>query len=370
MAAGVLPEASTVQQPAPLGKKIVEKQAAPDPIEILLEKMTLPEKVGQLFFVCCPEENAVEDVSTYHLGGYIFFGRDFKDSNGNWLTQEQFQQTVQSYQEAAAIPLLIGADEEGGTVIRASRNPNLFPNGKCRSPQWIARNGGDFAGDARNKNSTLLTLGINVNLAPVCDVSTQPGTFIYDRTLGRDAAATAEYVKEVVSAMSTQGIGSVLKHFPGYGNNADTHTGIAVDDRSLEAFQTADFLPFQAGIEAGKEKTAVLVSHNIVKCMDAEMPASLSPNVHRILREELGFDGVVMTDDLAMDAVKSYVQNGTAAVAALQAGNDLLIVRDYRTQIPEVMQALEAGTLEEHAIDVACKRVLHWKQALGLLKER
>ena len=118
---------------------------------------------------------------------------------------------------------------------------------------------------------------------------------------------------------------------------------------------------------ASGDTAAVLVSHNIVECMDASLPASLSPAVHRILREDLGFDGVVMTDDLAMDAVSAYAQDGAVAVMALLAGNDLVLTTDYRTQIPKVLEAVENGTLEEAAIDTACRRVLLWKQALGLL---
>ena len=208
-----------------------------------------------------------------------------------------------------------------------------------------------------------------MNLAPVCDVSTDPSAFIYDRTLGQDAQATAAYVTSVVTAMRECGIGSVLKHFPGYGYNADTHTGIAVDNRPYEDFVNGDFLPFSAGFESGGDTTAVLVSHNIVQCMDADLPASLSPEVHRILREELGFDGVVMTDDLAMEAVSAYAADGAAAaVMALEAGNDLVLTTDYRNQIPKVLEAVENGTLDEAVIDTACRRVLRWKQALGLLE--
>lgn len=339
-----------------------------DPVEELLAGMTLEEKVGQLFFVRCPADRALEDISAYHLGGYLLFTRDFQDAAGNWLTAEVFQAKVASWQEAAAVPLLIGVDEEGGSVVRASRNPNLFPLGRCRSPQWIAshaRDHGDvFAEDAWEKNSTLRRFGINVNLAPVCDVSTDPHAFMYDRTLGKGAEETADYVDSVVTAMSDSGIGSVLKHFPGYGNNADTHTGVAVDGRPMEEFEASDFLPFRAGIAAGGDKTAVLVSHNIVACMDEALPASLSPAVHQILREELGFDGVVMTDDLAMAAVAAYAKDGAVAVMALEAGNDLIITTDYRTQIPKVVEAVREGRLDEATVDAACRRVLRWKSAL------
>ena len=373
------PEQAPEAPPAAEEPEVPEPEPTPEElaaaeIEDLLASLTLEQKVGQLFFVRCPDSGAAEDVSAYHLGGYVLFGRDFQDAAGAWLTREQFTAAVQSYQDAAAadtgIPLLIGSDEEGGTVTRASRNPNLFEK-PFSSPQKLAaqatEHGSIFSEDAWEKSSALLALGINVNLAPVADVSTDPADFIYDRALGQDAAATADYVAQVVSAMRESGIGSVLKHFPGYGSNADTHTGIALDQRSLETFRQSDFLPFAAGIEAGEGTTAVLVSHNIMAAVDPDLPASLSPAVHDLLREELGFTGVAMTDDLAMDAVAAYAQDGAVAVMALEAGNDLIITTDYRTQIPKVLEAVENGTLSMDTIDTACRRVLTWKQALGLL---
>ena len=356
--------------PAPAPPTAYEPSPAPvpeppvDPLEKFLDSMTLAEKVGQLFFVRCPAENAAEDVSTYHLGGYILFGRDTKDKTANELIQ-----AIQSYQDAAAVPLLIGVDEEGGTVVRVSSNPHLRSE-KFASPQRLYSLGGmeRVVADAREKDVLLDALGFNVNLAPVVDVSSNPNDFIYPRAFGQDAPATADYVSAVTAQMTADGMGSVLKHFPGYGNNEDTHTGIAVDERPYEDFVNSDFLPFSAGFKSGGAMTAVLVSHNIVECMDGELPASLSPNVHRILREELGFDGVVMTDDLAMEAVSAYAGDGAVAVMALEAGNDLVLTTDYRTQIPKVIGAVENGDLDASVIDTACLRVLRWKQALGLLE--
>ncbi|WP_300638909.1 glycoside hydrolase family 3 protein [uncultured Oscillibacter sp.] len=344
----------------------------------LLEDMTLEEKTGQLFFVRCPAENALEDVTTYHLGGYLLFGRDTQDKTANDLIQ-----TIASWQTQAAeydtgIPLLIGVDEEGGTVVRVSSNPKLRSR-KFSSPGKLWKEGLDaLLRETREKSILLKSLGFNVNLAPVADVSTNSGDFIYDRTTGMDAEETADYTARVTEAQSFYGLGSVLKHFPGYGNNKDTHTGVAVDERSMETFLEQDFLPFQAGIaveetvwpsgELRRLRPAVLVSHNIVNCMDPNLPASLSPEVHRILREDLGFDGVVMTDDLAMDAVKAYAAEGNVAVMSIQAGNDLVVTTDYRTQIPRVIQAVRDGALEEEAVDAACLRVLRWKLELGLLE--
>lgn len=371
------PDIPPAEAPAAPPEEPEEPEPPEDPEEAallaLLEDMTLEEKAGQLFFVRVPAENAVEDVMTYHLGGYLLFGRDTQNKTASELIQ-----TIASYQAAAELPLLIGVDEEGGTVVRVSSNPHLRSK-KFSSPGKLWKQGLDaLLRETREKSILLKSLGFNVNLAPVADVSTNSGDFIYDRTTGMDAEETADYTARVTEAQSFYGLGSVLKHFPGYGNNKDTHTGVAVDERSMETFLEQDFLPFQAGIaveetvwpsgELRRLRPAVLVSHNIVNCMDPSLPASLSPEVHRILREDLGFDGVVMTDDLAMDAVKAYAAEGNVAVMSIQAGNDLVVTTDYRTQIPRVIQAVRDGALEEEAVDAACLRVLRWKLELGLLE--
>jgi beta-N-acetylhexosaminidase len=346
-------------------RPVQEADPREETIDALLENMTLEEKVGQVFLVRCPETEVPEKISQYHLGGVLLFTRDFK-SEGDWLTKEQFLEKMTSYQDAADLPLLIAVDEEGGTVARASRDPYLFSE-KAQSPQQLYAQGGmeKIAADALEKNQRLKELGINVNLSPVADVSTDSADFIYDRSFGQDATATSEYVVTVVEQMEKAGVGSALKHFPGYGGNVDTHTDVAIDDRPLETFWQSDFLPFQAGIQAGAD--AVLVSHNLVTALDDALPASLSPAVHELLREDLDFSGVIMTDDLAMDALAEY---GDAAVLALAAGNDLLITTDFETQIPQVLEALADGTLDEDTLDQAVRNVLGWKYDLGLLTEK
>ena len=342
-----------------------EQAEEPDPIaaraQELLDGMTLEEKVGQMFIARCPETDAAQLAADYHLGGYILFGRDFKDK-----TAEQVTADIQSYQDAAEIPLLIAVDEEGGTVNRVSSNPNLRSS-PFRSPQSLYSEGGLelVRSDAQEKCRLLESLGININFAPVCDVSQDPADFIYDRTLGRDAQETSQYVAAVVETMAEEGMGSVLKHFPGYGNNTDTHTGVAYDDRPYDTFLTSDFLPFQAGIAAGADM--VLVSHNIVSAMDEASPTSLSPEVHRVLREDLGFTGVIVTDDLVMDGVRDFAGDDEAAVLAVQAGNDLLCCTDFQTQVPAVLAAVESGEITEEQIDAAVLRVLTMKLRLGIL---
>lgn len=327
----------------------------------ILEGMTLEEKVGQMFVARCPKENAAVKAAEYHLGGYILFGRDLSGK-----TREEVVQDIRSYQEAAEIPLFIGVDEEGGTVNRVSKNPQLRA-APFWSPQKLYREGGFelVRSDTKEKCDLLRSVGINLNMAPVCDVSEDPKDFIYRRSFGQNAGQTADYVQAVVEVMDEENMGSVLKHFPGYGNNVDTHTGIAYDERSYETFLTADFLPFQSGIDSGADM--VLVSHNIVKCMDEQYPASLSLKVHEILRKELRFSGIILTDDLAMEAVGDFVPDTQAAVLAVQAGNDIVCCTDFEVQMPAVLAAVQRGEISEERIDESVLRILKCKIARGIL---
>lgn len=331
-----------------------------DKITKMLDNMSVEEKVGQMFMVRVPKENADKRVSEYHLGGYIMFGRDFDNK-----TKEEVINNIASWQEASDIPMLIGVDEEGGTVNRISTNTEFRSEPFKSSQELYAEGGFDLIyEDTITKANFLKELGINVNFAPVVDVSTNPDDYIYKRSFGKNANLTSEYAEVVVRAMKESNIASVLKHFPGYGNNTDTHTGIAIDNRTLETFKENDFLPFEAGIKAGAN--IVLVSHNIVTNMDSNNPASLSTRVHEILRNDLGFAGVIITDDLYMDAIsKNY--DSSVAVLAILAGNDLICTTDFESQIPEVIAAVEDGTISIDRINESVRRILELKLELNLI---
>ena len=334
---------------------------AADPLEQLLSIMPTEYKVGQLFLARCPETNGVEDIKTYHLGGYILFGRDFENQ-----TPESLAATLSQYQLASPIPLLIAVDEEGGSVCRVSSNP-AFRSHRFPSPRNLFLSGNmEAVLEAEAEKAALLSgLGINTNLAPVCDITTKPGAFLYSRSLGQDPETVGEFAAGALQIMEDHGIGGVLKHFPGYGNNADTHTGIATDDRSLDQLESCDLIPFQRGIDAGCD--AIMMSHNIVSAMDAAYPASLSPAVHDYLRETMGFTGVIVTDDLDMGAITETYGAGEAAVLAVLAGNDLLCSTEYPTQYEAVLEAVTSGRISMEILDAAVLRILKWKQSLGLL---
>lgn len=340
-----------------------EATDAPDPMERFLQDMTTEEKVGQLFLARCPETNAKSDITAYHLGGYILFGRDFDNQ-----TPDSLRQTLEAYQDMASIPLLIAVDEEGGTVCRVSSN-RAFRSSRFPSPREAYAAGGlERIQELENERCSLLHyLGINVNMAPVCDITTDSQAFMYRRSLGQSPEITGQFVQDTIAIMASSHVGSVLKHFPGYGNNTDTHTGIAVDERSLAELESADLVPFSAGIESGCD--AILVSHTMVCCLDAEYPASLSPAVHRYLREEMAFDGVIITDDLLMDAITEQYGAGEAAVLAVLAGNDLLCSTEYAAQYVAVLAAVNDGRIPVETLDSAVLRVLHWKESLNLFSE-
>ena len=335
----------------------------PDPVEVALEALSLEQRVGQLFLIRCNKETALEDIARYQPGGLVLFAQDFEGR-----TQDSMTQTLAQYQAAAPTPLLLAVDEEGGTVTRISRYP-AFRSAPFPSPRDAYAQGGmdQVLALEEEKCKLLAELGLNMNLAPVCDMADDPSAFLYQRSIGLDAAGTSDFVSRTVEVMTQSGIASALKHFPGYGNNADTHTGIAVDKRTLEELSGRDLLPFSAGIAAGCD--AILVSHTIVEAFDPELPASLSPEVHRYLREDMGFDGVIVTDDLVMQAITDRYGAGEAAVLAVLAGNDLLCSTDYPTQYQAVLDAVYARRIDFDTLNAAVTRVLRMKINLGLLPD-
>ena len=326
-------------------------------IEDRLATMTLEEKVGQLFWARVPSNHQIEDLQSYHLSGYILFGRDFEGRS-----IEDMKALTKDYQAAAKIPLLIGSDEEGGTVTRISS----ILETPFQSPMALYQQGGMEAvlSDTKQKAELLKSVGINAGLFPVADLARNQSAFIYDRTIGQDAQTTASYVQQVVEELKKSKVGSTLKHFPGYGDNGDSHTAIIQDNRSLDELRQADFLPFQVGIDAGAD--SVLVSHNILSKIDT-VPSSVSPKITDLLRKELHFKGVIMTDDFDMAGIADFVSQDEAAFQVIVAGNDLILGSSYQTQIPYLLKKISSGELTEERIDESVRRILTWKYDLGLL---
>lgn len=329
----------------------------------LMSDMTLEEKVGQLFLVRYDTSTAGKQITNYYAGGFVLFAKDFQNH-----TKVTIKKEIDAKQGISKIPLALAVDEEGGYVTRVSRFP-AFRSERFKSNRVLFETGGYelVESSEKEKAELLLSLGLNLNLAPVADVSTDSNDYINIRTFGREARETSTFISNIVNYNNKYGISSCLKHFPGYGNNVDTHNGIAIDNRSYESFVNNDFLPFKSGIEAGVP--TILVSHNIVNSMDSNYPASLSKKVIDELRNTLGFSGVVITDDLAMGAVAKFVGGNTAATLAINAGNDMIITSSFETMYNEVLNNVKSGIIKEETIDKAVKRILAWKYAYKIIKE-
>lgn len=328
----------------------------------IVQKMTLEEKIGQIIIARCPDEEAVETARKYHLGGYTLYGVHFENN-----TLDELLELITSCRDCQDIPMFIAVDEEGGTVSRISGNEHITDK-VFLSPRELYDEGGMelIKKDAKEKAELLSSLNIDLNLAPICDMCNDADSFIYDRTLGQDAETTSEFISAVTEISQGRGVSVALKHFPGYGNNLDTHFELSIDNRDYEEFNNNDFLPFEAGIRSGAH--FVLMSHNIVNCMDDELPASLSPEAHRVLREELGFTGIIVTDDLTMDAIRKYTDGINPAVAAVKSGNDLVMVTYFAEAYDDLLSAAQSGELETDIIDHAAMRVIACKYAKGLMK--
>lgn len=324
-----------------------------------LAKMTLREKLGQMFMPAYSSA-AETQITEYAFGSYILFAADFETG-----TTDSLSAKMAALQDAAKYGLLTAVDEEGGTVTRISRFTQYRAE-KFKSPRTLYSWGGMelIRSDAAEKAALLKSLGLNLNMAPVADISQNESDFMYWRSVGLDAEGTAEFVRTVIRESALSGVGSVAKHFPGYGSVADTHTGMAYDSRSLDELRAKDFVPFAAAVEEGV--CAILVSHIITESIDAEKPASVSAKTVALLRDELGYDGIIMTDDLAMAGITDYCTTGNAALEAILAGCDMLCCSNWSAQYPAVWEAVGNGTVTEERLNESAVRILRVKYDMGL----
>ena len=314
--------------------------------------MSLEEKVGQLLLVRTPDINQLDTIRNYHIGGYILFKRDIDGK-----TKQDLINYINSFQSVSKIPLLIAIDEEGGEVTRLSYNKKIVDT-PFLSPKELYDAGGfdKIKEDATNKLNLLTELGINLNLAPVADIVTDKESYMYNRSFSSDAIKTSEYIKTVLSTQKDE-VSYVLKHFPGYGDNANTHEDITIDNRSYEDIENKDLVPFDVGIKNGAN--AILVSHNVVTSVENK-PASISRNMHNILRNKLNFEGVIITDDLDMEGIKKY-STATPNIDAILAGNNILIVSDVETAYNEILNGVKEGKISEELINRLVLKNLEFK---------
>ena len=357
----------------PVEEPLPEEPALPTPAEVYLQTMTPEEKIWQLF-ITTPEDitgvntatragdTTKEALEKYPIGGICYFAENLED-------QQQAVEMLAKTQSYAKTPLFLCVDEEGGSVSRAGGNEELevthFPTpaeyGSAGDLTAVFSMGMTLAKE-------LKALGFNLNFAPVADIVTNPNnTEIGHRSYSTDPETAAAMVSAMTEGLQRGGMISCLKHFPGHGSaEGDAHEGTSLSTRTLEELRENEWLPFRAGI--GQGAAFVMLSHLTNESLSS-LPASLSPEVVTFLRQELGFEGIIITDSLQMKAIIGHYGADRAAVLALQAGVDMLLMpNDVQKAYNGITAALESGELTWEQIDQSVLRILTAKYAFGILK--
>lgn len=340
-----------------------------DKAETLLEDMTLEEKIYQMFIVTQEQltgfsgtvtqsgETSQNAVKQKPVGGIIYFQDNLKNP-------DQVVSMISDIQSASKTKLFISVDEEGGRVSRLGGNSSMNVT-KFPAMMEVGSQGEDAVKNATATiGKEIFELGFNLDFAPVADVYTNPdNTVIGDRALSTDPETAAALVAKAVEGFQASGMLCTLKHFPGHGDTAgDSHSGAVYLNGDLDKLEQNEFLPFKAGIQAGADM--VMVGHiNTPDVTGTDEPASLSSQmVIEILRGELGFEGVVITDAMNMSAITNRYDSGTAAVKAIQAGVDIVLMpSDLSSAYSGVLGAVQDGRISEERIDESVMRILETK---------
>ncbi|MGI6778183.1 MAG: glycoside hydrolase family 3 protein [Acetivibrionales bacterium] len=349
-----------------------------NPIEGILSQMTLEEKVGQVFITAFRsnssdkpmqelDNNARKVISDYCLGGVVLFSE-------NIHTIQQTANLIKDMQMSSKIPLFIAVDEEGGIVSRlnssdsmhATKLPGNMAVGRTQNPQ-LAYEVGRIIG------REIGALGFNIDFAPVADVNTNPeNPVIGDRSFGSDPDTVALMVEAMVKGIQDQNVSAVLKHFPGHGDTSfDTHTGEVVVEHGKDRLETVEFVPFKKGIEA--EVDGIMTAHiQVPKITGNNIPATMSEEILTgILRDELNFKGIIITDALEMGAISKYWSSGEASVKAFKAGADILLMPASLSEAYNaLLEAVRQGEISEERLDESVRRILTVKQRRSILSSK
>lgn len=349
----------------------VTEEEKPSLVDETLAGMTLHEKVCQMMFVT-PEELTGEDgvtvagdatrqaLENYPVGGIVYFAKNLE-------SQDQVKEMIDNSQKDSSIGLFVATDEEGGVVNRLMDTVGTTYIGSM----YYYKDDGDETAyeNAYTIANDMSALGFNLDFAPVADVWSNPdNTVIGERAYSDDYAQAAELVGNAVKGFNDGGVMCTLKHFPGHGDTAeDSHYSSAYVHRTKEEIMADEMQPFRSGIEAGAE--FVMVGHLIVPDID-EVPATLSYKIATgILRDELKFEGVAITDSFEMESIADNYSVDDAVVMSVKAGMDMILQpKDMASAVNSIEQAVADGELSEDRIDESVRRILTLKESRGLLK--
>jgi beta-N-acetylhexosaminidase len=339
-------------------------------INLIIQNMSLQQKIGQMMIVQFVGPTYSLDLSTmisqYNIGAVLIFA-----ANGNIVGKDQLKGLIQHMQNDSPLPLAIAIDQEGGTVDRLisldGPRPSATSIGITNDPHKALEAGIQDAKD-------LSYYGINLNLAPVVDVNNTYNPQLYLRTYGNNPATVTSMAGAYLQGLQQSGkVLGTLKHFPGLGDvAADPHVSVPYLNRTKGDLESIDWAPYRSLIQQG-DVYAVMVTHEIVRALDSSRPSSLSKKVVTgILRDELGFQGVIMTDSLTMDGITANYTPAQAAALAIEAGSDLLMGAStpagVATMIEGIKQEINAGNLSIQRIDDSVRRILLLKYRLGLIQ--
>lgn len=366
-------------QEAQIGEVVTDQTEIKAMAGTIVTNMTLEEKIGQMFIVNLEQldkekgdyyefrsftDQMNETLKKYPAGGIILFARNIESIS-------QTKQLINNAQQVTSVPLFISVDEEGGEVSRIGNNSNMrttqFPTmeevGKMDDENYAYNMGATIGSEIKE-------LGFNLDFAPVADVKTNEyNTEIGTRSFGSDAKLVSRMVTQVVKGIQDQGISATLKHFPGHGSTSgDSHTSAVNADTDLLGLRSTEFKPFKAGIDAGAD--FVMISHiSISKVTESTVPASMSKLVVKnMLRQELGFDGIVITDAMDMGAITKKYEPGVAAVNCIKAGVDIILMSpDYEEAYQAVYEAVQSGEIKESQITESVQRIMEVKIKRGII---
>lgn len=340
-------------------------------VEETIDQMTLEEKVGQLLVIGVEGTSFSSEmdnlIRNYHVGGVIIMGRNVATTN----EMLQLINGIKKANEHNKIPLFLSVDEEGGRVSRLPvgipKLPTSAQIGKLNDESVSYRAGTYLAG-------VLNEFGYNMNFAPVLDVNSNPrNPVIGNRSFGSDPYQVAKLGISTMHGMMDNGIIPVVKHFPGHGDTVvDSHKALPKVETTLEALRNVELVPFQKAIEEGAD--AVMVAHILFPALDPDYPSSMSKAIITgLLRNEMKFEGVIITDDLTMGAIANDYTIPEAAVQSFIAGSDqLLVVRDYEVQLNTLnafIKAIETGEITEERLNESVKRILTLKEKYSVSDE-
>lgn len=338
--------------------------------------MTLEQKVAQMFMITPDALTGVSGATVtgnasknayeqYPVGGLIYMS---KNLTGPDQTREMISKMKEFAKEKTGLPLFAGVDEEGGEVSRIASNSAFGITGVSKASEIGATGDAAKAQELGSKiGAYLYDLGFNMDFAPVADVLTNTeNTFLKDRSFGSDSGNVSNMVLSMLQGLKETNVYGVVKHFPGHGSTkADSHDGLATTDKSLEELMQAELVPFQNAIHDGAE--FIMVGHiTVPNITGSTLPSSMSEYmITEVLRNQLGFDGVVVTDAMNMKAITNNYEPAEAAITAINAGADMILMpEDFKAAYEGVLEAVQAGTISEDTINAAVVRIVKVKQTM------